>query len=532
MKITKATIEKVKELPISSVLEKSGVALKRIGREYLVKCPWHKDTNPSLTVNDDKNLCFCFVCKGGNDSIAFIQQKFGLSFIESVEKIADLFNIQVEYDNIDPEIAAKAYAKRQNDLQILKNEQDQYRANLKDPRATRIRDILVGRGIEPATAKHFGIGFASKGFFAGRITVPVHNHKGELVGFTARATKEDQTPKYKNSATSELFDKGRLIYNEFNAVSEIIEADSVVFVEGHFDVIMMWQHGIRNAVATQGTGAPDPASIERLARKTKRFILCFDSDDGGKKAIEQFLRVAGPMACEGKISINIAEMPDGTDPDECLRSESCDLYHVINNAKNWLDWQIDEWLANLDRTDTTFFAKAERLMRELIERIQSPALRQFYIDKASKALIQEPSGAARLAQQWHTSLPAIAEKKHWEKPDVHYTRKQAEKRLIRLYIHAPEMRDLCRPLLDRIETPSLCWLKTRIRELEEYGIDPSSNALMSILSIAENHYVTQLRAITMPTIKINKSPGILRHIEDTLYAEVWQSNEDLEDPGD
>ena len=520
MPIAKATIDAVKALPVSSVIEAEGVRLKKIGREFLVKCPFHKDTNPSMTINDDKGICFCFVCKGGNDAIAFIQQKFGLNFSEAIERIAEKHNIQFQLDNINPEQLRQQRAKRKNQISHLEQNQEQYRNNLKDPKASRIRDILVSRGVTPETAREFGIGFCVDGFFASRITIPIHNHKGELVGFSARATLPDQTPKYKNSSTSELFDKSELVFNEYKALSAIREADSIVFVEGQFDVISMYQSGIRNVVAIQGTATPSNAVIQRLAKRSKRFILCYDGDQGGIKAIEQFLKVTGPMACRGELTITIANLPDGMDPDQCINDPNVDLYDIISNAPSWLDWQLDTWLANLDRSDTHYFSKVEAAIRELIQSIQSPALRQYYIDKASKALVSDGKAAVKLATQWTESIPKVQSKRSWTKPSPHQTRANTEKRLLRLYIHAPEMRDYCKPLFAKVQSPAYKWLATRIEDIEKQIDTVTPDHVMAVLLASEPHYLRQLRPVAVPTIKIDKSPGILRHIEDTLCKEL------------
>lgn len=520
MPIAKATIDAVKALPVSGVIEAEGIRLKKIGREFLVKCPFHKDTNPSMTINDDKGICFCFVCKGGNDAIAFIQQKFGLTFAEAIERIAEKHNIQFELDNVSPEQLRQQRAKRKNQIDHLEQCQQQYRSNLRDPKATRIRELLVDRGVTPETAREFGLGFCVDGFFASRITIPIHNHKGELVGFSARATLPDQTPKYKNSSASDLFDKSEIVFNEFMALPAIRESDSIIFVEGPFDVISMHQAGIRNVVAIQGTATPSANVIQRLAKRSKRFILCYDGDQGGIKAIEQFLKVTGPMACRGELTITIANLPDGMDPDQCIRDPDLDLYDIIANAPSWLDWQLDTWLANLDRSDTHYFAQVESAIRELIQSIQSPALRQYYIDKASKALVSDPKAAIKLASQWGESIPRIQSKRNWLKPSPQQTRTNTEKRLLRLYIHAPELREYCKPLFCKLQSPAYKWLAARLDDIEAQAATVTPEIVMAILLSSEPHYLRQLRPVAVPTIKIDKSPGILRHIEDTLCKEL------------
>jgi len=521
MKIKTSTIENIRQLPVSDILRKENVRLKKVGREYLAKCPWHLDTNPSLTINDEKGLCFCFVCKGGSDGISYIQQKFGLSFSEAVERIALSNGIEFETEDSDPEAAKRDRQRRLQFESAITKEHQSYRDAIRSHEGMNVRQLLLDRGILPETAKEFEIGYAKSGFFANRLTIPIHNHLGSLVGFTARSIEADQMPKYKNSANSEYFDKSKILFNEYRALQSIRESDSVIFVEGHFDAISMWQAGIKNVVAMQGTAVIDMDVINRLARRTKRFILCFDSDDGGNKAVENFVKAAGPMACRGELTISVVQLPSGMDPDDCIRSDDCDLYQLITSAPSWLDWQLDVWLSGVDRSDTKRFSEIESAIRRLIESIQSPALRRYYIDKASKILVPDIKGANKLAIEWSDSLSKVSVNRVWQKPDANETRLKAERRLVRLYLHAPELRDYCRPLFEKIHSPALRWLCKRIDELEAFSANPiSASELMAILLVAEPHYTTQLRPIAVPTIKIDKSSGVLRHIEDILCSEI------------
>lgn len=515
-KIKSSTIDAVRDLSISEVLEKSGTRLKKVGREYLTKCPWHNDTNPSLTVNDDKNLCFCFVCGGGSDAIAYTQQKLSLDFAEAVERIAELFNIAVEHENEDPQAVARLRARRMQQMEQLQSEQEGYRAALKKPEAFQVRELLVNRGIAPATAKYFGLGYAQHGFFANRITVPIHNHKGELVGFSGRAVDADQLPKYKNSSASELFDKNKIVFNEHRAQQSILESETIIFVEGHFDVISMFQHGITNVVALQGTAAPDPSVTARLAKRATRFVLCYDGDEGGKKATRQFIDSVSSLAYSGKINLSVAQLPEGMDPDECLRSAEVDLVELIDNSKPWIDYVIDELLTGADLKDVSVYSKVENAIRAMIEKINSPALRQFYIDKASQLLVPGEKTASRLASQWASSLPRVSRSATWQKPGEGYTRAIVEKRLLRLYLHAPDLKEYCKPLFPHIKLPVMCWLRDRILELEENGLEATPCSLMALLCVAEPHYATAVRPIVKPTIKIERSSGVVRHIEDWL----------------
>lgn len=519
--ISDYTVKAIKEIPITTVLDRESIEYKRIGREAVTLCPWHNDKNPSLTVNDEKGFCFCFVCQTGGDVIGLVQQKLGLSFVDTIEKIARSNEIDVIYENIDPELALQEARQKALILNQLNDQQDSYRKFLKDERAQRIRDFLDERSVLPATSKYFGLGYAPSGFFADRITIPIHDHRGNLIGFTGRSTRDSVKPKYKNSENSDHFDKSKIVFNEYRALREVRESDSIIFVEGHFDVVSMWQAGIKNVVAMQGTAAPSEAIIRRLARKTKRFILCFDADDGGNKAIEQFIKVAGPMACRGELTISVVQLPFGTDPDQCIRENLVDMLAVIENGKPWLDWQLDTWLTSLDRNDTAKFTAIENSVRSLVESIHSPVLRQYYIDKASKCLSTDPASAVKIAKDWVDNTVTVKTKKSWDKPNPLFTRLLAEKQLIRSYVHFPESRLNILHLMDKIESPAYRWLWQRIKEIDEYSADQSmSHMLMAVLCVCEPYYTRQLRPIIMPTIQLADEPGIISHISTVLSQEL------------
>jgi DNA primase len=560
MGIKDSTIEKVRQLPISEVLLAEGIELKKIGREFVAICPWHNDSNPSLTVNDQKNLCFCFACGGGSDAIAFVEQKFSLSFADAIQRIAEKGGIEVEYDNLDSGEALRIAAERRRLLGAIEAAQEYYRDGVRSDDGHDARLWLKSRGIRPETSREFGLGWASSGYkgkpwnclvdhlrgkgsfpvvdaglatvgdrglydcFRSRVMIPIHDHRGTHVGFTGREICEQATSqKYKNSPASSLFDKGALVFNEHRAVEAARIAGFMVFVEGHLDVISMWQHGIRNVVATQGTAGPSLPSIRRIMRHCRRFVLCYDGDSGGNTAVEAFIRVAGPLACQGEITITVAQLPDGSDPDSCIR-DGVDLHSIIEAAPQWLDWQIDCWLRNVDRSDTHHFSKVEAAIRSLVESIKSPALRQFYIDKAAKVLAEDPSAAAKLAKTWSKSLPRLHQVQKWSRPSPAWVRHQVERRVLRMYIHCSDARDSLRPLMAHLERPSHVWLWNRLVEIECYASILTPELVLALLAVCEPHYTRTLRAIAVPTIKVIQEDGIVEHAQKVLTSTLEATN--------
>ena len=151
MAITDASLTKLKAGSISKVIESLGSKLKRVGHEFVTQCIWHNDTNPSLTINDDKGFCFCHVCREGGDAVKYVQKRKGLSFPDAAELTASILGIQLEHDGISKEEQEKRKKARQDALARLQRDQDQWKKNLHDPKAGRIRQILKDRDWETSS---------------------------------------------------------------------------------------------------------------------------------------------------------------------------------------------------------------------------------------------------------------------------------------------------------------------------------------------------------------------------------------------
>lgn len=528
MGIKKATIERIKAAPLSKVVEEAGGSLKKVGREYVTHCVWHQDTNPSLTINDEKGFCFCHVCREGGDAIQYLKQKEGLSFPDATQLAASILGIQVEKENVDPVLEAKRNAAIAAHKERLEKEQAKYKSNLRDPRADRIRAILEARGLTAEASKEFGLGYASGGFFDSRITIPIYDYRKQLVGWTGRSTKsrEEHPAKYKNSAEDDFFQKKYLVFNEARAREAGREAGSLIFVEGHLDVVSLWQHGVANVVAMQGTGAPDPATLERLARSVPNFVLCFDGDEGGKSATGKFIAAAGPMARKGEVHISVAQLPKGQDPDEIVREQGTAAFHnLIASAIPWLDWIIDFWAADLDKSNSSHVTDAENALREVIDGLHSNALRAHYIDRVARALSSDEKSASRMAKGWSNRAQPLAERT-WEVRTEQQTKTAVERRMLRIYIHRPQHREFLTPFMASVTHPALRWLVNRLQELEQFcASDLTPHSIMAVVVASEPHFLQQLRTLIRPNVTIDDSQGVLDHIADIMGEGIPVSHE-------
>lgn len=519
MAISSETIDRIKSLPISEILQAEGVAIKPVGREFVCQCVWHDDKNPSLTISDQKGFLFCHVCRQSGDGINYIQERYGLSFREAVERIGANHNIPIIYKDENSEEIAKRLQERENAYKLTDKKQQEFRESLKN--SQKAKDFIKSRNIKPETSREFGLGYDKYG---NRLTIPIHNSSGKLVGFSRRSMGDDK-PKYINTENNVIFNKSDIVFNEYRALESIRESGECIFVEGHIDVIMLHQFGVRNVVALQGTASPDEPIIKRLLRRTSRFVLAMDGDEGGRKAIEKFITATQKYALDGSLDLRIATLPDGMDPDDCI-NKGLDFRSIIARSVSWMDWILDSWLEKLDFQDSVKFNKVEIQIKELVSKISSSALRAHYYDKAALKLAQNKQNlAAQIAKSFHESNKKRPQSGSWRLPTPLETRRNVEKRLLRLYIHRSSLRGILRPLMDKLYFPEMVWLWHRIQEVETHSeADNFCLFLMAVLLVAEPQYLQQLRPLVTPTIQIDESSGVILHIEDTMLKEIQQDS--------
>lgn len=356
MTLSPAFLDELRSRTLLSTLIGRTVKLTKAGREYKGCCPIHNEKSPSFTVNDDKGFYHCFGCSAHGDAIKWLVEQNGMTFIEAVKQLADASGMEVPARS--PQEAEKA--ERITGLRpALEAVQAFYARELEVTGAA--MEALAARGIGPDMVARFGLGFAPsrrghlKGLgptsralfdagvigraesdgaayerFRSRIMIPVHDARGQLCGFGGRDFGGSD-PKYLNSPDSEIFDKGRLLFNAHRAAERLAALRRVashpdaipprlIIVEGYMDVIALDQAGFA-AVAPMGT-ALTPAQIERALRMDGEPILMFDGDSAGQKAAMRAADAFMPFAGTRGAGISFVTLPSGMDPDDVLRSEA------------------------------------------------------------------------------------------------------------------------------------------------------------------------------------------------------------------
>jgi DNA primase len=394
--------------------------LKRAGSTFKALCPFHQEKTPSFTVSPSRQTFHCFGCGAGGSVFRFVMDYEHLDFPAAVKKLATRVGIPV----IEERGSSTGEDDRQHEtrramLQLHAEAAEWFHENLvKSKVGAPAREYLKGRGIDKRIAKNWQIGFApeswdaflnwalergyqqrlllesglvtrrdesageDKGYdrFRNRIMFPIHNDVGEVIAFSGRILdKEAETAKYVNSPETPLFRKGRVLFGLHKTKRGLIEADCAIVCEGQLDLITLFEAGITNVVAPQGT-----AFTENQARILKRFVsevvLCFDADAAGQKAAERSL----DALLQNNLVVRVAEMPAGEDPDSMVRTKGREEFEKqVAAARDFFDWWIERETSAADLDSLGAKMQVARKLAETIGRVQDPVMRGEVANRAS-----------------------------------------------------------------------------------------------------------------------------------------------------
>ncbi len=377
-------IQKIKEENDIVDIVSEEVTLKKTGKNYLGRCPFHSEKTPSFTVSSEKQIYKCFGCGEAGNVISFVMKTRNMSFPEAVKLLGEKVGIVVDdADSPGKSSVANEKFKRMYDINIQAARY--FYTNLKRFKAP--YEYLKGRGITDETIKKFGIGFAldnwqgirsylkQKGFsekeilelglttknekgniydrFRNRIIFPVFNVSGRVIGFGGRVL-DDSKPKYLNSPETPIFHKGTNLYGLNLAIKNNL-ARTVIMVEGYMDVISLSQQGVTNVVATLGTALTE-GQCKLLKRYIDTVIVSFDSDVAGQNATIRGLEILQKSGFD----LKILQIPSGKDPDEFIRSFGKEKFlNLVDGALPIIDFKLRMAEKGID------FSKQEMVIKYL-----------------------------------------------------------------------------------------------------------------------------------------------------------------------
>ncbi|MDP3745236.1 MAG: DNA primase [Methylotenera sp.] len=387
--------ELLNRVDIVDVVDKS-VPLKKAGANYSACCPFHNEKSPSFTVSPTKQFYHCFGCGAHGTAVGFLMEYQGLSFVESINELARMVGMVVPQETRDPDKPApKVVVGLQEALQQAAQ---YYKAELK--KSDRAIEYLKGRGLSGQVAAKFQVGYAPAGWqnlqsifphyddealnigglvveneqgkrydrFRDRIMFPIHDQKGQVIGFGGRVINPEDTPKYYNSPETPLFQKGHELYGLFLARRAIRDAGRALVVEGYMDVVALAQYGIEYAVAALGT-ATTPYHITKLMRQTDEIVFCFDGDSAGRTAAWRAAMNALPALTDG-LKLSFLFLPKEHDPDSYVREFGREQFEAEIKAAMPLSQYILQHLSENNTLQSQedrvrFLNEAEPIMQQI-----------------------------------------------------------------------------------------------------------------------------------------------------------------------
>jgi DNA primase len=386
---------------IVDVIDKS-VPLKKAGANYSACCPFHNEKSPSFTVSPTKQFYHCFGCGAHGTAIGFLMEYAGLSFVESVHDLAKNVGMIVPQEQSSPASREADAANKTIKLglqETLQQAANYYKAELK--KSDRAIEYLKARGLSGVIAAKFQIGYAPAGWqnlqsvfanyenealhtaglvveneqghrydrFRDRIMFPIHDQKGQVIGFGGRVINSEDTPKYYNSPETPLFQKGHELYGLFVARRAIRDAGRVLVVEGYMDVVALAQYGVEYAVAALGT-ATTPFHITKLMRQTDEIVFCFDGDNAGRTAAWRAAMNALPALTDG-LKLRFLFLPKEHDPDSYVREFGKEKFELEMQNAMPLSQYIIQHLSeqnplNAQEDKVKFLNEAEPILRQIV----------------------------------------------------------------------------------------------------------------------------------------------------------------------
>ncbi len=399
--------------------------LKKAGVNFKTTCPFHHEKTPSFNVNVPKQIWHCFGCGEGGDVFSFVMRYENLDFKSALKLLADKAGVSLpSYKPQNPEVEQE----RERLLRVNAFAGKLYhQILLKDAKGSLAKNYLLHRGLTLDTLTTWQIGFAPKEFgflrsalavkrvsdahmvkagvvvsgennkfydrFRGRLTFPIFDLSGQVVGFSARILPEfddGKTAKYINSPETLIYQKGKILFGLNFAKSAIRKQDEAIVVEGQMDCVASHQAKVANVVASSGT-ALTAEQLGQIKKLTSNLKLCFDADSAGQIALSRAVELAVPMG----FNLSVINLQTAKDPDELIKQDSKLWLEAIAQAVPYFEYFLHRALKQFTGTVEQKKAIAHQLM-PVVSKIPDPVEQDHYLVKLARALGTEVKALSRL----------------------------------------------------------------------------------------------------------------------------------------
>lgn len=389
------------------------VKLRKTGKNYSARCPFHDEKTPSFSVNPEKQFYYCFGCGAGGNALGFLMDYENLEFPRAVEALADSAGMEVPREERQNEAD-----RGQRELyELMEQAAAYYRDQLrKHPQKEEAVSYLKARGLSGIIAKQYDLGYAPAGWdnllsalgtddsrkqqllkagmlvenekgrrydrFRQRVVFPIRDQRGRVIAFGGRVLGDDK-PKYLNSPETAIFHKGRELYGLYQAKKAQRQLDRLIIVEGYMDVIALAQNGITNSAATLGT-ATSEAHLEKVYRLCPEVVFCFDGDEAGRKAAARALEATLPCMQDGR-QARFLFLPEGEDPDTLVRSRGADHFrHLVQQAAPLEQFLFEHLGQDLDMGSLDARARLSKLAAPMLARIPEGVYKQLMMQELAR----------------------------------------------------------------------------------------------------------------------------------------------------
>jgi DNA primase len=402
--------------------------LRRAGpARYEGLCPFHDERSPSFGIDPGQKVYYCFGCQASGDVFTFVQETEGVDFKGALELLAERYGIELQREEEDPKEAEKR-RRRDRLLELLSRTASYYERYLwESSEAARAREYLEGRGLAEEILREFRVGYAPSawdrvllasrrgGFseqelyatglaqrskengrpydrFRSRIMFPLADVRGKVLGFGARAMREDQRPKYLNTSDNDVYHKGLHVYGADLARAHAAKAGEVIVCEGYTDVIALHQAGLRNAVGLMGT-ALTAEQVGELARMAQTVLLALDADSAGQDAM---LR-ASSLAAKRKLELRVVPLAEGADPAEMIQRDGPEaIGAAVARSVAFVRFRVERVLAAGDDTTPEGRDRMIEQLRPVFATLPPSAMRMELTRMVSSRLALPESLAEQL----------------------------------------------------------------------------------------------------------------------------------------
>jgi DNA primase len=387
------------------------IRLKQAGTNWKALCPFHNEKTPSFMVSRDKQIWHCFGCSEGGDIFTFVQKIEHLEFPEVLRLLAQKAGVQLSDRN------PQETSQRNRLLDICQLAAKFWHKILLDsPKAEQARQYLQKRKLDEKTIADFQIGYApdswdatvkflkERGFaeqeiflagltvkkergqdfydrFRDRIMFPINDTHGSPVGFSGRTLKTDEGAKYINTPQTMIYNKSLILYNLDKAKQEIKKQNQAILVEGQMDVLAAWQAGTHNVIASSGT-ALTLDQIKILKRSTNVVAICFDTDAAGESAARRGIDVA----LSQEVEVKVISLPQGKDPDECIKNNPDDWLTAIKDARSIMEHYVAQATQKFDSKTVDGKKQIAKLLLPLIAKIGNKIEQTHWLQQLAELL--------------------------------------------------------------------------------------------------------------------------------------------------